>query len=149
MDYRNSCRNCKGRLVWAFMNSVQIGFLTEQSLRNKVVERDLPCFHQFSTANLFASQAPSLKEIGLCLEIAVEANEGVFFLGHICTNHTDTFKLEQLIASSGLPHMHRPVLPQGWVAMDNQRLSPSCSKHSYVTLFHRWQQRNEVPARCK
>ena len=76
----HSHRNCKGRLVvWAFMNSIQIGFLTEHTLRNTAVERDLPCLQQFSTANLFASQTPSPKEIGLYLEIAVEANESVFF----------------------------------------------------------------------
>lgn len=28
--------------------------------------------------NLVAGQAPSLNEIGLCLEIAAEANKGVF-----------------------------------------------------------------------
>lgn len=36
----------------------------------------------------------------------------MFFLSLICTDHTDTFEQEQLIASSGLPHVHRPALSQ-------------------------------------
>lgn len=35
-------------------------------------------FALFSTVNLFASPALSLKEIELCLEIAAEANKAVF-----------------------------------------------------------------------
>ena len=33
-----------------------------------------------------------------------------FFLYLIHTDHTDTFKPEQLIALSELPHIHRPAL---------------------------------------
>lgn len=36
----------------------------------------------------------------------------MFFLSPVCTDHTDTFKQEQLIASSGLPHIHLPALSQ-------------------------------------
>lgn len=44
-----------------------------------MVERGLAYSQQFSAVNLFASQAASLREIGLCLETAAEANKGVFF----------------------------------------------------------------------
>ena len=33
-----------------------------------------------------------------------------FFLRRICPDHTDTFKSEQLIASSVLPHIHHLAL---------------------------------------
>lgn len=73
-------------------------------------ERFAHCSQQFSAENLFSSQTSSLKETRLCLEIAAEAKKGVFFLCHICIDHTDIFKPEQLIASSGLPHVHHPAL---------------------------------------
>lgn len=43
-----------------------------------MVERDLPYSQQFSAVNLFASQAASLEEIELCLEMAAEAKKGFF-----------------------------------------------------------------------
>lgn len=96
------------------MNSIRIGLLTELTLRNKAVERDLQCSRQFLAVNLFPRQGLSLKERRLCLEIAAEANKGFFSfffpLSPKCPDYADTFKPEQLIASSGLPHIHHPAL---------------------------------------
>lgn len=45
---------------------------------NEVVERDLYHPLQFSPVNLLTSQVPSLKGMGLCLEITAEGYRGVF-----------------------------------------------------------------------
>lgn len=77
-SWQSSHRNSKGSLGWAFLNSVQIGLLTELTEKQGGGER-LHCSQQFSAVNLFASQTLSLKEEGFCLEIAAEANKDVFF----------------------------------------------------------------------